>query len=180
MSALSALAEQGIHADRDGLHLVPPEDMERSAALQRDSQEFLNKTKQFDELVSDFIQVMESRSKVIEAEKLKAIGLGNRIDSEQEVRRARARGVCAVCVCVRGERARTSGPCSAPLARGPRDGTVSLRGSRQVRKRKQVELQAIISEKKAELDRLSTQYDSLVRVDAEQKALIEKLTNNEA
>ena len=102
MSALSALAEQGIHADRDGLHLVPPEDMERSAALQRDSQEFLNKTKQFDELVSDFIQVMESRSKVIEAEKLKAIGLGNRIDSEQEVRRARACAVCVMCVCACG------------------------------------------------------------------------------
>ena len=49
-----------------------------------------------------------------------------------------------------------------------------------MRKRKQVELQAIISEKKAELDRLNTQYDSLVRVDAEQKALIEKLTNNES
>ena len=110
MSALSALAEQGIHADRDGLHLVPPEDMERSAALQRDSQEFLNKTKQFDELVSDFIQVMESRSKVIEAEKLKAIGLANRVDSEREVR-----------------------------------------------KRKQLELQAMINEKKAELERLSAQ-----------------------
>ena len=102
MSALSALAEQGIHADRDGLHLVPPEDMERSAALQRDSQEFLNKTKQFDELVSDFIHVMESRSKVIEAEKLKAIGLGNRIDSEQEVRRARACALCVMCVCAGG------------------------------------------------------------------------------
>ena len=70
---------------------------------------------------------------MIEAEKLKAIGLGNRIDSEQEVR-----------------------------------------------KRKQVELQAMINEKKAELERLNTQHDSLVRVDAEQKALIEKLTNNEA
>ena len=84
-------------------------------------------------------------------------------------------------VCVRGERGRTSGLRSAPLARGPRDGTASLAAcSRQVRKRKQVELQAIISEKKAELERLNTQYDSLVRVDAEQKALIEKLTNNEA
>ena len=58
------------------------------------------------------------------------------------------------------------------LARPPR--------VRQVRKRKQVELQAMINEKKAELERLNTQHDSLVRVDAEQKALIEKLTNNEA
>ena len=124
MSALSALAEQGIHADRDGLHLVPPEDMERSAALQRDSQEFLNKTKQFDELVSDFIQVMESRSKVIEAEKLKAIGLGNRIDSEQEVRRARACAVCVMCVCGRGGAGADVGTLQRTArARGPRDVT---------------------------------------------------------
>ena len=76
---------------------------------------------------------MESKSKVIEAEKLRAIGLANRVDHEKEVR-----------------------------------------------KRKQLELQAMINEKKAELERLATQYDSLTRVEAEQKALIEKLTNNEA
>ena len=45
---------------------------------------------------------------------------------------------------------------------------------------KQLELQALINEKKAELERLSAQHDSLTRVEAEQKALIEKLTNNEA
>ena len=43
-----------------------------------------------------------------------------------------------------------------------------------------MELQAMINEKKAELERLSAQHDSLTRVEAEQKALIEKLTNNEA
>ena len=102
-------------------------------ALQEECKEFLSKTKQFNEIVADFITVMESKSKVIEAEKLKAIGLGNRVDSEREVR-----------------------------------------------KRKQLELQAMINEKKAELERLSAQHDSLTRVESEQKALIEKLTNNEA
>jgi len=38
----------------------------------------------------------------------------------------------------------------------------------------------MINEKKAELERLNAQYDSMVRVEAEQKALIERLTNNEA
>jgi hypothetical protein len=38
----------------------------------------------------------------------------------------------------------------------------------------------MINEKKAELERLNAQYDSMVRVEAEQKALIDKLTNNEA
>ena len=41
-------------------------------------------------------------------------------------------------------------------------------------------MQALINEKKAELERLSAQYESLMRVEAEQKALIEKLTNNAA
>ena len=38
----------------------------------------------------------------------------------------------------------------------------------------------MINEKKAEFDRLNSQYESLQRVEADQKALIEKLTNNEA
>ena len=132
-SVQQALAERGIHADREGLHLLPPDQLQQSASLQEECKEFLSKTKQFNEIVADFITVMESKSKVIEAEKLKAIGLGNRVDSEKEVR-----------------------------------------------KRKQLELQALINEKKAELERLSAQHDSLTRVEAEQKALIEKLTNNEA
>ena len=51
---------------------------------------------------------------------------------------------------------------------------------REVRKRKQLELQAMINEKKAEFERLSAQHDSLTSVELQQKALIEKLTNNEA
>ena len=51
---------------------------------------------------------------------------------------------------------------------------------KEVRKRKQLELQAMINEKRAELERLNTQHESLQRVESEQKALIEKLTNNEA
>jgi len=87
MSAAAALAEQGIHADRDGLHLLPPEQAKESATLQEECKEFLGKTQQFGEIISDFITVMESRAKVIESEKLKAIGLGNRVDSEQETRK---------------------------------------------------------------------------------------------
>eukprot|EP00310_Coccolithus_braarudii_P017377 CAMPEP_0183342200 /NCGR_PEP_ID=MMETSP0164_2-20130417/8357_1 /TAXON_ID=221442 /ORGANISM="Coccolithus pelagicus ssp braarudi, Strain PLY182g" /LENGTH=137 /DNA_ID=CAMNT_0025512715 /DNA_START=23 /DNA_END=436 /DNA_ORIENTATION=+ len=131
--ASAALEKAGIHATRDGLHLLPPEQMADSTALHEECKEFLGWTKQFNEMVADFITTMESRSKVIETEKLKAIGLGNRVDAEGEVR-----------------------------------------------KRKHLELQAMINEKKAELERLNAQHDSLIRVDAEQKALIEKLTNNEA
>lgn len=113
--------------------MLPPEQMTASVSLQDETKEFLAKTKSFNEIVADFISVMESRSKIIETEKLKAIGLGNKVDAEGEVR-----------------------------------------------KRKQLELNAMINEKKAELERLNSQHESLSRVEAEQKALIEKLTNNEA
>ena len=87
MSALAALAEQGIHADRDGLHVMPPEVLNNAISMQEECKEFLSKTKQFGDIVGDFIEVMESKSKIIEAEKLRAIGLANRVDHEKEVRK---------------------------------------------------------------------------------------------
>merc|ERR1711998_444406 len=116
-SAFAALQEQGIHADRDGLHVMPPEVLNNAVSLQEECKEFLSKTKQFNDIVGDFIEVMESKSKIIEAEKLRAIGLGNRVDHEKEVRKAR-----------------------------------------------KLELTAMINEKKAELERLNTQHESLLRV----------------
>ena len=47
------------------------------------------------------------------------------------------------------------------------------------RERHQKAMQALINEKMAELDRYSRQYQSLQRVEAEQRALIDKLLNNE-
>ena len=44
--------------------------------------------------MGDFIEVMEGKSKIIETEKLKAIGVGNRVDHEKEVRKRKQ-------VCVR-------------------------------------------------------------------------------
>jgi hypothetical protein len=94
MSALALLAEQGIHADREGLHVMPAEMLSNATALQEASKEFLSKTKQFNDIVGDFIEVMEGKSKIIETEKLKAIGVGNRVDHEKEVRKRKQ-------VCVR-------------------------------------------------------------------------------
>lgn len=47
------------------------------------------------------------------------------------------------------------------------------------RLRQKQQLQAIINEKKMELERIHKQYDSLSRVESEQMALIERLSNNE-
>ena len=88
-AAAAALAEQGIHADSDGLHLLPPGQAKASAELQEECTEFLNRTTQFSAIVADFVSVMESRATLIEAEKLRAIGLGNRVEAEPETRNAR-------------------------------------------------------------------------------------------
>jgi intraflagellar transport protein 20 len=123
MSAAAALAEQGIHADRNGLHLLPPEQAKEAATLQEECKEFLGKTQQFGEIIADFINVMESRAKIIEAEKLKAIGLGNRVDSEQETRKRKQLEMQVhVAPCGSRERAlpclgRSADPCLPPLCR---------------------------------------------------------------
>ena len=87
MSAMQMLAEQGIYADRDGVHLLPPEQMQQASALQDECKDFLGKTNQLNELVAGFVSTMEAVADIIETEKLKAIGAGNRVDSETQVRR---------------------------------------------------------------------------------------------
>ena len=48
----------------------------------------------------------------------------------------------------------------------------------EVRKRKVREMQQLISEKQNELERLITEYESLLKVEHDQKKLIEKLSYN--
>ncbi|KAJ1633206.1 intraflagellar transport protein 20 [Pavlovales sp. CCMP2436] len=122
-----------LSVEKDGIRLLAPEKLEQATALQEDCSEFLSKTKQFHGIVSDFMQVMEAKQAVIDAQKLRTIGLGNKVLGQEEVR-----------------------------------------------KRKQRELQATVFERRAELERLKAQRDSLARVDQEQRALIERLQNNEA
>ena len=55
-----------------------------------------------------------------------------------------------------------------------------IEGEAENRKRKAQEFQSLLNEKKMELERLQAQYESLLKVSAEQKLLIDKLTNNES
>jgi len=50
-----------------------------------------------------------------------------------------------------------------------------IQSETELRKRRQQELQYLIAQKQAELQRLSDHHQSLVKVEAEQKAQIEKL-----
>ena len=60
---MEALSEYGITADRDGMHVLPPEQLHQSVTMQEECKEFLSKTKQFNNIVADFITVMESKSR---------------------------------------------------------------------------------------------------------------------
>lgn len=127
------LDAQGLDVDRDGVHMLPQENIKEANALQEECREFMTKTGQFNSIVQDYISVVDVQAKNIEAEKKKAIGLRSRTESEAEVR-----------------------------------------------KRKQREIKAQVMEKKAELERLKAQHDSLLKVEQNQKNLIERLSNNEA
>jgi intraflagellar transport protein 20 len=47
------------------------------------------------------------------------------------------------------------------------------------RNQKEQELKTMIREKKQEFERLKTQYQSLLKIENEQKMIIEKLSNND-
>lgn len=127
-------AADHLSVDKDGsIKLLAPEKLEQAIGLKEDSFEFLSKTKQFHQIVSDFMSVMEAKQAAIDAQKLRTIGIGNRV-----------------------------------------------LGQAEALKRRQRELQATVNERKAELERLKAQRDSLARVDQDQRALIERLQNNEA
>ena len=55
-----------------------------------------------------------------------------------------------------------------------------IEGEEDQRRRKEQELKTLINEKKMELERLTVEYESLAKVEAEQKLMIDKLSNNES
>ena len=87
---------------------------------------------QFNDLIKSISEVLEKHSKVIEQEKLNALGKRNQLYEEVESREKRAQ-----------------------------------------------ELKVLIREKKEELERLKYQSESLLKIEAEQKMTIEKLSNND-
>ena len=55
-----------------------------------------------------------------------------------------------------------------------------IEGEEDNRRKKEQELKTLINEKKMMLERLTYQYESLQKVENEQKMTIEKLSNNES
>ena len=55
-----------------------------------------------------------------------------------------------------------------------------IEGEEDQRRSKEQELKTLINEKRMELERLTVEFDSLAKVEAEQKLMIDKLSNNES
>eukprot|EP00906_Rhabdomonas_costata_P038134 RCo053843 len=114
------------------LRIYDPEKFKEALELQSLATQFNQKLKTFKDMIEGHMTAVQAQGQKIENEKLRAIGMRNKVEGE--------------------------------------DG---------VRKRKQKELQQMIKEKQTELDRFVAEYNSLVKVEAEQKALIDKLSCNQ-
>ena len=132
--------------DNNNIRVLPIEKYTASQKLKGESNKFVSSKQniflfifflfleiiQFNDLIKSIAEVLEKHSKVIEQEKLKALGKRNQLYDE-----------------------------------------IESRGKREQ------ELRVLIREKKEELERLKYQSESLLKIEAEQKMTIEKLSNND-
>ncbi|KAG5185666.1 intraflagellar transport protein 20 [Tribonema minus] len=115
------------------VRVLDPDVFKHSEELEENCKAFATKMQAFNAAVHGIVAVLDAHASRIEKQKLRAIGMRNKVDGEAE-HRARQR----------------------------------------------MALQVLIKEKMSELDRNNVQYQSLLRVEAEQQALIERLSNSES
>merc|ERR1712151_138616 len=119
--------------ENNQIRVLPTEKYRETENMKSECIDFLKKIMSFNEMVTTLIEVLDSQAQKIEDAKLKAVGARNKIEGEEDSRRA-----------------------------------------------KEQELRTLINEKKLMLERLTFEYESLQKVENEQKMTIEKLSNNES
>jgi hypothetical protein len=170
-----------------------------SAGRQDDCATLVSSVDQLQDTVGRYLAAVDQQAERVEAEKLRAVGLRNRVAALHEVRGRPAR--------------RGSGRASVPWSQGSHDGSCRRRQGRphwrtksraeglpnhgashtrtrastpartrrspraQERRRRRQELLQLLQEKQSELDRLEAEEESLRRVRQEQEAAIAKLSN---
>jgi len=118
--------------DNNQIRILASDKYTASEKLKGESNKFVSKIIQFNQLIKSVNELLDNHSKKIEKEKLKALGKRNQLYEEIESREKREQ-----------------------------------------------ELKVLISEKKEELERLKFQHNSLIKIENEQRLVIEKLSNNE-
>jgi intraflagellar transport protein 20 len=71
------------------IRALDPEKFQEAERLKETCSDFLTNTKEFNDAVSSFLGLIETKAKHIEAEKMRAIGLRNLADMEVDVRKRR-------------------------------------------------------------------------------------------
>merc|ERR1711939_990652 len=74
--------------DSGQIRVLPADKYEEAEKLGIECNQFLSKIAEFNTLVNNVVDAVDSQAKIIEAEKLKAIGVRNKLDGEEESRRA--------------------------------------------------------------------------------------------
>jgi len=118
--------------DECNIRVLEASKFEKTKTLGETCKSFVGKLGDFSGTIQTLVDVLDASSSKIEAEKLRAIGQRNRVETEPENR-----------------------------------------------KRKQRVLLALIQEHQAELERAEAQYQSLVKLETDQRALVERLSNDE-
>uniref|UniRef100_A0A7S1NAM5 Intraflagellar transport protein 20 homolog n=1 Tax=Eutreptiella gymnastica TaxID=73025 RepID=A0A7S1NAM5_9EUGL len=111
------------------LRIYDPEKFSEAVDLQRCATQFNEKLQQFKDMIQNHMSVVQAQGRKIENEKLRAIGMRNKVEGEAEARKRKAR-----------------------------------------------DLQQAIKEKQIELDRYIAEYNSILKLEGEQKQLIDKLS----
>ena len=139
--------------ENNQIRVLSQEKYRETEAMKSETIDFLKKIMSFNDMVTTLIEVLDSQAQKIEDAKLKAVGARNKIEGEEDNRRA-----------------------------------------------KEQELKTLINEKRLLLERYATQslsvstcltlmslfrrltfeYESLQKVENDQKLTIEKLSNNES
>ncbi|KAJ3373943.1 Intraflagellar transport protein 20, partial [Entophlyctis sp. JEL0112] len=71
------------------IRILPSDQFEASESLKDECKDFTQKIDEFNSVVQGFLEILQAKAEQIEIEKLKAIGLRNRVESEMESRKAK-------------------------------------------------------------------------------------------
>ncbi len=73
--------------DENRIRVLDSEKFRETDSLKNESMEFIKKVLNLDETISSLIETLEGYAKKIEAEKLRAVGERNKVESEEENRK---------------------------------------------------------------------------------------------
>ncbi|KAI8830059.1 intraflagellar transport protein 20 [Chytriomyces cf. hyalinus JEL632] len=71
------------------IRILPSDQFEASDSMKDQCKEFTQQIEDFNSIVQIFLEMLQAKAEQIEAEKLKAIGLRNRVETELETRKAK-------------------------------------------------------------------------------------------